>query len=153
MSKLSIFIFSHKCKFEDFARIEILMYNYFVIWKCQLFFLIWSRLYKYKFNSISFSVKIWKCTQEYMSNNNPHTPGSAALPLLWNFLFLYPPQTKFRGYIVILMSVRSFVRSSVRCTYKGINISGKKLDYMILEKWWIFILQKEGRGVVISIDR
>ena len=28
--------------------------------------------------------------------------------------FLYPPQTKLRGYIVILMSVRSFVRSFVR---------------------------------------
>ena len=27
---------------------------------------------------------------------------------------LYPPQTKLRGYIVILMSVRSFVRLSVR---------------------------------------
>ena len=27
---------------------------------------------------------------------------------------LYPPQTKLQGYIVILMSVRSFVRSSVR---------------------------------------
>ena len=27
---------------------------------------------------------------------------------------LYPPQTKFRGYIVILMSVRSCVRPSVR---------------------------------------
>ena len=31
-----------------------------------------------------------------------------------HFLFLYPPQTKLRGYIVILMSVRSFVRPSVR---------------------------------------
>ena len=27
--------------------------------------------------------------------------------------FLYPPQTKLRGYIVILMSVRSFVRPSI----------------------------------------
>ena len=36
------------------------------------------------------------------------------MSLVGFYTFLYPPQTKFWGYIVILMSVRSFVRPSVR---------------------------------------
>ena len=42
-------------------------------------------------NSISRCVKIWKCTEEYISNNNPHR--LTAFPLFWNFpclqLFLF----------------------------------------------------------------
>ena len=38
-----------------------------------------------------------------------YCPLNIQLPLAWYYLFLYPPQTRFRGYIVILMSVRSSV--------------------------------------------
>ena len=41
---------------------------------------------------------------------------------------LYPPQTKLRGYIVILMSVRSFVRSSVRPPQSLIRYSSKTAE-------------------------
>ena len=43
-------------------------------------------------------------------------------------LFLYPPQTKLRGYIVILMSVRSFVRPSVRPSQSLIRYSSKTAE-------------------------
>ena len=54
------------------------------------------------------------------------------------FIFLYPPQTKLRGYIVILMSVRPFVRSfirpSVRPSQSLIRYSSKTAtqNFMIL---------------------
>ena len=42
--------------------------------------------------------------------------------------FLFPPQTKFLGYIVILLSVRSFVRSSVRPSQSLIHYSSKTAE-------------------------
>ena len=41
---------------------------------------------------------------------------------------LYPPQTKLQGYIVILMSVRSFVRPSVRPSQSLIRYSSKTTE-------------------------
>ena len=44
------------------------------------------------------------------------------------FRLLYPPQTKFGGYMVILMSVRYFVRSSVRPSQSLIRYSSKTAE-------------------------
>ena len=48
--------------------------------------------------------------------------------IIVNVYFLYPPQTKLRGYIVILMSVRSFVRPSVRPSQSLIRYSSKTAE-------------------------
>ena len=43
-------------------------------------------------------------------------------------IWLYPPQTKLRGYIVILMTVRSFVHPSVRPSQSLICYSSKTAE-------------------------
>ena len=47
--------------------------------------------------------------------------------------FFIPPQTKLRGYIVILMSVRSFVRPSVRPSQSLIRYSSKTAEHNFMK--------------------
>ena len=69
-------------------------------------------------------VQFWLLTNTGSSNLNYWTVLSSSSFAYWIpyfitvHLFLYPPQTNLRGYIVILMSVRSFVRSSVRSSVR-----------------------------------
>ena len=61
-----------------------------------------------------FSASNWNCM--YGKNTLAHVPVTHVhkVNLTMHLTFLYPPQMKLRGYIVILMSVRSFVSPSVR---------------------------------------
>ena len=61
---------------------------------------------------------------------SPPLTGVQVIKSNWNCLasLLYPPQTKLRGYIVILMSVRSFVRQPVHPSQSLIRYSSKTAE-------------------------
>ena len=82
------------------------------------------------------SVNYYFCVVKYTLYDRVYTTRNICIllcvvwliwPIFLLFPLLYPPQTKLRGYIVILMSVRSFVRLSVRPSVRPLPVSNPLL--------------------------